>query len=480
MKIDEAQSSTDRLRACGAYGLDDKSSPDAFAAVLRNWGASLNGADPLRVQAERAEFKKLGFSVAMVDAAIATYVAGATSDNGQGTMIVLADPERWPEPVNGPEVAAELVRTIQRYIALPPGGYTAVALWIMHAHAHDAFQVSPILALLSPTKQCGKSRLFDVLAALTPRSLVTSDLGPATLFRLIDKRRPTLLLDEFDAFGKGNEHLRAILNSGHARGGAWTHRCEGDDNEVRTFSTWTPKSIAAIGRLSATLEDRSIIVRMRRRRPDEPIDRFRLDRAHRYEPLRRQTWTWAQDNIQELRDADPDLPDELSDRGRDNWRCMVGIGDLLGGLWPERAREAARLITSLEPEQENSYAVQMIEDVVAMFSEKGVDSLPSGEICEQLVKREDRPWPEYQGGKQITTRQMAKLLKPFQITPKKIRFPMAVKQGYERSAFDDAVERYLSVPEQPTKCSGNVPDRDSGKSLFDTVVPDVPDRGGGA
>ena len=66
-----------------------------------------------------------------------------------------------------------------------------------------------------------------------------------------------------------NDELRGILNSGHSRRLAVVIRTVGDEHEARTFSTWCAKAIALIGKLPDTLEDRSIIIRMRRRAPDD-------------------------------------------------------------------------------------------------------------------------------------------------------------------------------------------------------------------
>ena len=51
-----------------------------------------------------------------------------------------------------------------------------------------------------------------------------------------------------------------------SRDTAFVIRCEGDDNKPQEFSTWSPKAIAAIGKLGATLRDRAIIISMCRKR----------------------------------------------------------------------------------------------------------------------------------------------------------------------------------------------------------------------
>src|SRR5262249_61522438 len=98
--------------------------------------------------------------------------------------------------------------------------------------------------------------------------------------------RPCLLVDEADSFLRDNEEIRGVVNSGHARDGA-VIRNVGDDHEPREFSTWAPVAIACIGKLPGTIEDRSIVVPMRRRRPAERIDRLRLDRLDAFLPLAR-------------------------------------------------------------------------------------------------------------------------------------------------------------------------------------------------
>ena len=46
------------------------------------------------------------------------------------------------------------------------GAAEAMALWILHAHAHDASVISPILAITSPTPECGKTTTLTALAML--------------------------------------------------------------------------------------------------------------------------------------------------------------------------------------------------------------------------------------------------------------------------------------------------------------------------
>jgi putative DNA primase/helicase len=72
--------------------------------------------------------------------------------------------------------------------------------------------------------------------------------------------------------------------------------------EPRLFSTWGARMIALIGRLPATLEDRAIVLPMRRRAPGEAVDRLRRDDLPRQcHPLRRRSARWAAEHLAALR-----------------------------------------------------------------------------------------------------------------------------------------------------------------------------------
>src|SRR4029077_16570219 len=143
-----------------------------------------------------------------------------------------------------------------------------------------------------------------------------------------------------DTFLGVNDELRGILNSGHRKGGA-VLRVTGDDLEPRQFATFAPCGVALIGTLPPTLPDRSIPIQWNRRRPNEPVDSFRPDRAGDLDALARQAARWAQDNAVAVAAADPEMPEEGTNRARDNWRVLKAIATVAGGNWPDRIDEAA-------------------------------------------------------------------------------------------------------------------------------------------
>ena len=234
-----------------------------------------------------------------------------------------------------------------------PGAADAQALWCLNTYAHEASGVSPILCIRSPEKRCGKTRNLEVLSCLVHRPVQTANITVAALYRTIDHYRPTLLIDEADTiFVNGsNTELRGGLNAGLYRSNGFVLRCIGKHQEPKLSSVWCPKAIALIGRLPATLEDRSIVTSLRRRTDGEAVEPFRYDQIlEEMESIRRKAARWASDHLAQLKAAIPEVSDALNDRARDLWRPLQAIADAVGGGWPERARRTAAELSSDTPE----------------------------------------------------------------------------------------------------------------------------------
>jgi Protein of unknown function (DUF3631) len=74
-----------------------------------------------------------------------------------------------------------------------------------------------------------------------------------------------------------------------------------------------------------------------RRTREERVERFRRrDVAPAAEELLDRLTDWLEPQIEELRRARPELPDELDDRAQDIWEPLLAIADLAGGDWPTR------------------------------------------------------------------------------------------------------------------------------------------------
>jgi putative DNA primase/helicase len=407
-----------------------------------------------------SEAKRLGLQVRLLDSQV--FEIRSAMDGGApgskcrpGSALDLWTPEPSPESVEGAQLLDQLAATFERYIVLPREAKEALALWTLHAHAIDASDHAPRLAITSPEMRCGKTNLLKVIGWLTPRALSASTLTAALVYRVVEQFKPTLIIDEADTFlvrstGNGgatsNEELRGVLNCGHDRfaGGALRLVPVGDQFEPRRFNVFSPVAIAMIGRLPGTVRDRSINIRMARKKHGDKVERLQRSDQAALRPLASQCARWAADNLDALASANPALPETLDDRARDNWRPLLAISDRIGGTWSARARDAAQRLSGANAE-DDTYPTLLLTDLRTIFAEADVDRISSERACEELRKLESRPWPEYgRGRKPITPPQLARLLKGFEISPCTIRIGAETAKGYKLCDFADAFERYLS------------------------------------
>jgi hypothetical protein len=338
---------------------------------------------------------------------------------------------------------------VRRFVVISDAQAIANTLWIAHTHAVEAAEMTPYLAVTSPTKRSGKSRLLEVNALLVRNPLRAAGVSEAALFRSIGgENPPTLLMDEVDAiFGPkaGNhEDLRALLNAGFARGTP-VLRCVGEGSKMRVepFEVFCPKALAAIGELPDTIADRSLPIRLKRRAPSEHVERFRSrDAVAQATPLREQLAAWASEHLDALTCARPHMPDELDDRAQDVVEPLLAIADLADGAWPERARAAlVALRTDQVAAEDETFGVRLLADVHAAFEREQVDRLFTDRLLELLVEDQEAPWGDWRG-KPLTARGFAWFLRPFEIRSGTVRLAGRTAKGYKREQFEDLWTRY--------------------------------------
>lgn len=187
--------------------------------------------------------------------------------------------QRWlnggpaPDPV---QVFNRLRDAIGSFIDFPEEHAAAItatlALWIIFTYLYPAWDAAPYLSVGGPLGS-GKTRLFEVLDRLIFRPVGSSNTTAACLFRTLNDRGGTLLLDEAerlkDAAPEANE-LRSILLAGYKRGGK-ANRLEkvGDSFNTVWYAVYGPKAMACINGLPPALASRCIQLVMFRARVRE-------------------------------------------------------------------------------------------------------------------------------------------------------------------------------------------------------------------
>jgi Protein of unknown function (DUF3631) len=293
--------------------LSEAADPADIELALRHFGGIVRQLDSLAQQTLRdaavRRLKAIGCKrpSQMVDAALSV----KRNEQLQGSRIELLDPKPWPDTVDGAEMLDEMVLVLRRFLAISPHAIVAIVLWCLLTYVFDAFDVLPLLAIVSPEKRCGAMRFAD-------------------------------------------------------------------------------------------------------------------------------------DNIELLRGNDPAVPEKIkSDRARDNWRSLLAIADLVGGSWPERARESAVFLTSGETTQ-TSDALLLLGDLRDLFIARAEERIPSDDIVRTLKDMQERPWPTFDHGREITAKNVANLLRPFGIKSVQYRFAdNSNRRGYSLDQLRDTFERYL-------------------------------------
>jgi hypothetical protein len=376
----------------------------------------------------------------------------------------------------------EVAKTIERFVVMPSSAaLTAVSLWVLHTWTVEAAHATPYLLVISAEKRSGKTRLIEVLVPMVREPWATADSSVAAIFRKIEQDRPTMFLDEIDAIfstqAERTEPLRAVVNAGNRRSGT-VSRCVGESQDVRDFSVFCPKLLAGIdkgSKLPDTIRDRSLTISMVRRTSTEKVERLRPHRLDlELEGLRLDLDAWSSGAVSTLMDVEPDMPEELDDRGADAWEPLIALADLAGGDWPAMAREAAVALREEGEEDTVTNGALILGAIQELLGDRL--TISSAEVVEHLNERDDLPFGGWRDGHGTDPRTLARLLKPYRVKPRKVRLPDgSIRQGYHRDDLEDAFARWLPVPEHSGEAEQKAP---HGRADVPDV-PDVPDISGG-
>ncbi len=358
-----------------------------------------------------------------------------------------------PEQPIGAELLDAVETFLSRFVAYPSEhARIAHVLWIAHTHLMDSWESTPRIAFLSPEPGSGKSRCLEVTEPLVPRPVHAVNTSPAYLFRKVsdDAGPPTILYDEIDTvFGpkaKDNEDIRGMLNAGHRRG-AVAGRCvvRGKLVETEELPAYCAVALAGLNDLPDTIMSRSVVVRMRRRAPDEHVEPWRL-RINEPEAaaLRNMLVRWAADVSGPI--AWPTMPTEIQDRTADVWEALLAVADVAGGSWPRRARVAAVALVADSMGGAPSIGIQLLADLKVVFDR--ADAMASESILTALHGMDERPWSDLRG-KPVDARWLARQLGKYDVHSVTVRIGGSTPRGYRATDLHDPWRRYVADVEQP-------------------------------
>lgn len=392
------------------------------------------------------EAKRLEISVATLDKEVEKFRPQNANAKNEESYDVFPIIEPWTEPVTAEELLQEISYTFKRFAILPEHSDTVLALWVIFTWLIDNVGVSPILAISSPEKRCGKTTVISILGNLVCKPILASNISAAALFRTIELWKPTIIIDEADTFIRDSDELRGIINSGHTRPTAYVIRTTGDDHTPKRFSTWGAKAIAIIGGLPDTLHDRSIVIQLRRKLVHEKTEKLRHADPNIFKDLQSKLLRFSNDHAQTIENSRPNFPENIciSDRALDNWEPLLAIAKLAGNTWIENVYEAAANLSEGDKET-LPIGTELLKDIEKIFADKSIIKIHTVDLINCLCEDEESPWSTYNfrgQDKKITPRQLSKLLSPYQITTKNIEIGGVQKKGFEKIQFEEVWERY--------------------------------------
>lgn len=367
---------------------------------------------------------------------------------GHGSTRAEKSDSKQTQSESGDAVLRDVQTFIERFVVLPPHTGIAIAAWVVATYVSTTFDQFPYLAVTSPVKECGKSRLCEVVALLAANAYSTVGISPAALFRLIDgaDEPPSLILDEAEVLTNKSERaeeIRALLNAGN-RPDTTVPRCSGNSHEVIHFRVFSPKLISAIGRLPDTLASRSIVISMQRRLPTQTIGRFiRRSIAPEGEALRKRARACVHARRQVIADCfEKTEITFLADREEENWAPLVSVAKAVAPAHVEGLLLAARSLTTqkIASDIDDSLSLRLLADLQRVWP-ASQEKITSAEVVQRLRAIEDGPWQE----RELTQPKLARFLRPFGTRPKQVRIGEATCKGYVRDHLQQAWARYLGV-----------------------------------
>jgi putative DNA primase/helicase len=358
--------------------------------------------------------------------------------------------EPWPEPVSTTELLAAIETKFRRYLVVSDAIATATTLWVLFTYVVEIAVHAPKLLFHFPEKDAGKTTALGVLRHMIQRPYAAVEATSAAVYRIVDRLKPTLLLDEADKLFQRNTMLAHIINASWTNGGQKIPRV-GPGGVVVEYDPYGTQAIAMKGlNMPDTTLSRCITCMIWPKLPTEVVEDFNYVDDEEFKTIRRKVVRWTADNVVALRDANPEPAPGFNNRIKMNWKILLAIADLAGGDWSKRARAAALELRK----EDGSEPTDRIKAVAAMEQLlRGREEITSAEVCAALTADPTSEWCDFRGRGVISQTQFAALLRPYGIytvllhPTKRARLS---RHGYRAAQFKNVWARLLRKPtEEP-------------------------------
>jgi hypothetical protein len=362
---------------------------------------------------------------------------------------------------------AGVMKFVADYIVMSEPERLVVACWVVPTHLMEVWDLFPHLAITSPEKRCGKSTLLELLGWVVFEPQFATNIAPAAMYRLIQKLKPTLLMDEAQSLqrhgSEASEVTRELINGSISKSGK-VIRCIGKNHEPATFSIYCPKVIAMIGEPDGILADRCFPVRLKRKSKADVVKRCRSKEVGGV-GLKLNEWIqgWVEKHKTDVASTYEKLEpfDIDNDRMADLLLPLQAILKVNGEEgFLELLKGYAEGLGERDRRQESqSQGVRLLAACREIFSSRPpwVSFLGTNDLIDELKKREEEPWGTFRYGKPINPEGLAKLLGPYDIKSGRNKDQSA--RGYFKADLQKAWDLYLppdpSAPQENPSIPAN-------------------------
>jgi putative DNA primase/helicase len=350
-----------------------------------------------------------------------------------------------------------VVAFYRQYLSCSPQQLDLLALWTFHTHCFQVQPFSPALHLHSRHKQSGKSLCLDLLKLLCQHPWRHTSSAPSVLLQQMqgpgeaDPFVGTLLLDDCPI----NNRLQGVLAASFKwYGGQMVVEKDGRGGfRINSYQAFFPKAFAANRRLPPALADLAIPLALEPKPPGSFCHRFRYQEAFEQTlPLLKRLYQWGAENAGPLEQIAPykedQFPPQLSARQQDCAEPLLQIADLIGGAWPQRARQALVNAFAWSAFEDFYASRQLLSDLRDAFAAQDNPAwISTADLLGFLHILDDRTWDEWSKGKPLSASDLARLLEPFGIRSHNHRTgSTSVAKGYNLQDFKKSWELHLPQP----------------------------------
>lgn len=369
--------------------------------------------------------------------------------------------------VNPVEVYGKIHDYIRRFVIFTDERHAVyLALWTMGTYLFKLFDYFPYV-WLNAEKGSGKSLLMKVLSHIAFNGEVLVNPTEAVIFRDVANNSLSMFIDEVEKLSKKDREaygsLISLLNVGFEKGARVkrVERSGKDSFVIKKFAVYSPKMFAGINDIDDVLQDRTIAIRILRKKADEKVQRFRLSNVISCLQceIRDDCYVLALECANDLagqyHDRESCSPgwEHLTNRELDIWEPIIILADMIDvGLGSTEITDAMKSMSleSMEQKQETNVSENetykiltvvkgMLEELQPLKEEGDTVVFDSDDVWNHFLATEEFAWLKDRSKSSLTRR-----LKKIQVKSERNRVEGKPVRMYvfNRATTDDLCERF--------------------------------------